>query len=484
MTQKPWLLPLDECHNLDLAGGKAVNLARLLGAGFPVPAGFTLTTEAFRHSRAAGGMSDELQAAIVAAYNRLGSPPVAVRSSATAEDLSGASMAGQYVTLLNVRGEAELLAAVLRCWASVDSQRTRAYLAEHSIDAAAVAMAVVVQRLVPADVAGVLFTANPRTGSRAEMLVEASWGLGEAVVSGSVQPDTFVLSHSTGAALAVTIGAKQVRMGLESREPAAVAAEQRSTLCLDSQQVRQLWGLGLRVERQFGAPQDLEWALCDGTLHLLQSRPITTLEAVEARQRSLGHAQDQLRKWQADGRGGWVRHNIAETLPHPTPLSWSVVRRFMSGDGGFGTMYKMVGFQPAPCVANDGCLNLIAGRIYLDLARAPEMFFEGFPFRYDVDLLRANPDAAQGPPTVPVGSPLARYRTARKLLTINRTLQRMSRDYDWRLDDEIVPAFLQYVRTEKRRELTRLETSDWLDLWANGTGKCWIGSGRRHFCRA
>ena len=204
MTGVPLVLSLGESRQVELVGGKAARLAELLAAGFPVPDGFVITTAAFR------GASDEwpadLTEPVMAAYRRLGSPPVAVRSSATAEDLGDASLAGQYETILDVRDEDALRAAVRRCWASLHSERTRAYFDEHGIAADRVAMAVVVQRLVAADVAGVLFTANPRTGDREQMLIEASRGLGEAVVSGRVQPDTLSVERATGAVTAVRRG--------------------------------------------------------------------------------------------------------------------------------------------------------------------------------------------------------------------------------------------------------------------------------------
>src|SRR5262249_24104841 len=143
-------------------------------------------------------MSAEVQEEIITSYRGMGLGRVAVRSSATAEDMGNASMAGQYETFLDIEGEATLLDAVAKCWASLDQPRTRAYLTEHGIDINMVSMAVVVQRLVHADVAGVLFTANPHDGAIHEMLVEASWGLGEMVVSGKVQPDVLRLERETG----------------------------------------------------------------------------------------------------------------------------------------------------------------------------------------------------------------------------------------------------------------------------------------------
>jgi phosphohistidine swiveling domain-containing protein/uncharacterized membrane protein (DUF106 family) len=466
MADAPFILPLAECHDVALVGGKALNLAHLLSAGFPAPGGFVVTTQAFR--RAAGrteGIPPEVSAEIVRAYREMGAPVVAVRSSATAEDMASASMAGQYETFLGIAGETQLLDAVGRCWAALDTPRTRAYLAEHGIDPAGVAMAVVVQRLVPADVAGVLFTANPHTGSREEMLLEASWGLGEAVVSGAAQPDTLILDRATGAVKQSVIGDKSVCIDAASHEPRPVAEERRKAACLTTRQVHDLWRLGLRVMEHFGAAQDIEWAIAGGELFLLQSRAVTTLEMAEAYEQRLCRTRDQIREWKRAGSGDWVRHNIAETLPHPTPLTWSVIRRFMSGDGGFGAMYRSVGFEPSPVVRREGFLDLIAGRIYMDLARGPEMFFEGFPFRYDLEHLRGNPDAAQGPPTVPAGSLPARVRVARRLRSINARLEALATDCDRRLDGEIIPAFAAWVRREKARDLARLSATEWHALW-------------------
>jgi rifampicin phosphotransferase len=189
----PMIQLLADCREKSLVGGKAVNLGLLIRAGFPVPGGFVITTEAYKSARTNGSvkMSRELTEQIRQIYGSLNLGPVAVRSSATAEDMADASMAGQYDTFLNVESEGALLESIQHCWASLDSPRTRIYLAEHGINLSQVSMAVVVQKLVPADVAGVLFSANPQTGSRHEMIVEASWGLGESVVSGRLQPYFF-----------------------------------------------------------------------------------------------------------------------------------------------------------------------------------------------------------------------------------------------------------------------------------------------------
>jgi len=482
----PLVISLADCRDASVVGGKAINLTRLIGAGFPVPGGFAITTTAFRAAMGKSPMPADVRDAILTAYRGMGSPVVAVRSSATAEDLAEASMAGQYETCLDVVGEEEVLEAVVRCWASLDSDRVCAYLQQHGIDRADVAMGVVVQRQVQADVAGVLFTANPRPGALGEMLIESSWGFGEAVVSGLVQPDTLVLDRATGAATSIRTSDKKVwipgngvRTVLPERPEGCFAQkgpapfsraqptpdELRQKLSLNSRQVLALWRLGLQVMEHFGAAQDIEWAIEGDDVYLLQSRAITTLEAAEAYEESLTQTRAQLREAKRQGRGDWARHNIAETLPHPTPLTWDVIRRFMSGDGGFGRMYRTAGFRPAPEVCRDGFLDLIAGRIYMDLSRASEMFFEGYPYAYDPDLLARDPGASQGPPTLPCGSMLDRQRVAARIAEAQTKMRILAEDYDRTLDDEIIPTLKQWAAAEKQRDLQSLDAAGWRDLW-------------------
>jgi len=464
----PFVLPLADARDPAMVGGKAINLARLINAAFPVPDGFVVTTRAFRHAdRSAEALPPDIADAIKAAYRNIGSPTVAVRSSATAEDLDDASMAGQYETYLDLQGEQPVLDAVVKCWASINSERVCAYLKEHDIPPGNVAMAVVVQELVPAEKAGVLFTANPRTGSKNELLVEANWGLGETVVSGMVQPDTLVLDRATGAVESCVIADKHIWIEPGAHQARPVGEDKRQIGCLNSKEVLELWKLGLKVMDHFDSPQDIEWAVAGGRVYLLQTRSVTTLEDVETYEQLLSDVRAQLRGAGKAGRGDWVRHNIGETLPHPTPLTWSVIRRFMSGSGGFGVMYKCVGFEPSEVVCEDGFLDLVGGRIYMDLSRAPDMFFEAFPYTYDLDLLRSSPDAAQGPPTVPSGSFLAQLGAARRLKVVNENLKALEHVFDRQLTRDIIPPFEQYVRDEKTADLAALSTSQWLDLWAS-----------------
>lgn len=453
-------------------GGKAANLARLLAADFPVPGGLVVTADAFRRAAAESGSSPQelplaLAAELTAAYVALGSPSVAVRSSATAEDLADASMAGQYETILDVQGAADVVAAVARCWRSIDTPRTRAYLAAKGIAIDQVAMAVVVQELVPSAVAGVLFTVNPRSGRSNEMLIEAAWGLGESVVGGLVQPDTLVVDRTTGAVLQAVIADKRTTLEPGSHAQREVAAERRLKPCLTAGQVDALRLLGERVATYFGSPQDLEWGIADGpdggTVRLLQSRAITTL--LESPQRLLATERTVLGAALAADHGPWVRHNLSETLPHPTPLSWSVVSDFMRGDGGFGLLYRQLGFEPSPAIVSHGFLRLIAGRIYQDLRLSPELFFAGYPFAYDLDLLRNQPDAAQEPPSLANGTLAERFAIQRRLRRVDQQIERLIPSTDHDLINHLVPKFLTWCAEERARPLAQLTASDLLACW-------------------
>lgn len=465
------ILELAHCVSNEQVGGKAVNLGRLVRAGFPVPGGFAITTEAYYQSRKENNNkqplspADDLKNAIIEAYAALGRPTVAVRSSATAEDQEEASMAGQYETVLNVQDDESLIAAVEKCWASLESQRTSSYLAQYGLEAESVAMGVVVQKQAAADIAGVLFTTNPRAGAMDQALIEASWGLGESVVSGKVQPDTMILDQETGKVLNVVIGSKETWLPPDGRSEQTTETEKQKIPCLNASQVMGLWHLGRRVAAYFQSPQDIEWAIENDHIYLLQTRAITTIEEIEAQELCLNKNRQHLRDATDKGQGAWVRHNLDETLPHPTPLTWSVISGFMKGSGGFGNLYRKVGFAPSSNVCKTGFLELIAGRIYMDLSRSSELFFENFPYTYDLDYLRNNPGASQEPPTLPTGSFADRYQTNKRLQEVNNHLDKFSEDFDQKFDNEITPEFTAWIKEEKKRELSNLTTREWRELW-------------------
>lgn len=315
-AKAPLVLALDEASaTLPLVGGKAASLARMARAGSPVPPGFLVTTEAYRAfidanalqapiaalakdaKRSSEDASKEIRELfgpasippnvlheIQRAYSELTQAsgdalPLAVRSAATAEDLPGASFAGQHDSFLNVRGEQALLDAVKRCWSSLWTARALEYRARQGIDPSTVWMAVVVQQMVAADAAGVLFAANPMTGARDEVVLDASWGLGEAIVGGAVTPDHIVADKTTDAIKEIKIGdkAKMTTLSDTGTVESDVAEDKRRAQVLSASQVTELVVLGRAIEALYGAPQDIEWCQANGRFYIVQARPITAL---------------------------------------------------------------------------------------------------------------------------------------------------------------------------------------------------------------
>ena len=358
-----------------------------------------------------------------------------------------------------------LIEAVRNCWASLHTERIRAYLNEHEIDQSVVAMAVVVQRLVPADVAGVLFTADPSGSGRKEMLIDANWGLGETVVGGHVQPDVLRLDAATGRVLSASIADKTVYLAAGGGGEKPVEESRRKQACLSSRDVHSLWQLGKQAEQYFGAPQDIEWAIHQGKLYLLQSRPITTQREIEAKQEVMMLTREHLRNEIASGRGPWALHNLAETLPHPTTLTWSVIKPFMSGAGGFGAMYRSAGFQPSPAIDREGFLELIAGRVYMDVTRSPQMFCEDFPFAYDLEKLVSDPEASQKPPSMPRGSFSTRLRASGLLAKATSTIKTLAETADTDFREKTVPEINAWVARSRKQNLTSLSAEDLIALW-------------------
>ncbi|GCF16033.1 phosphoenolpyruvate synthase [Haloarcula mannanilytica] len=301
--------------DIDTAGGKGASLGELRGAGLPVPSAFIVTADTYRTFIDEAGITKELFEAvdvdsedstalasaeqharelimntewpdsvretILDAYADFGDDPfVAVRSSATAEDLPDASFAGQQETFLNVDREA-LLDQIKRCWGSLFTQRAIYYRDEQGFDHENVDIAVVVQRMVDADKSGVMFTSHPSTGD-SEIVVEGAWGLGEAVVSGSVSPDNYIIDKESGEIEDVTVTTKKIKCVRDAATgetvEKAVETEQRDERVLDEDELDELRKVGRLVEDHYGDPQDVEWAIADGDVYMLQSRPITTID--------------------------------------------------------------------------------------------------------------------------------------------------------------------------------------------------------------
>ncbi|GAA3415761.1 PEP/pyruvate-binding domain-containing protein [Streptosporangium vulgare] len=415
---------------LPLVGGKAANLGVLTTAGFPVPPGLCVTTEAYRRVTERAGLEEVLAALAttasgdVPALNTLAAKarelvltapvpddiasavrgsadgPVAVRSSATAEDLPHASFAGQQDTYLNVIGADAVLDAVRRCWSSLWTDRAVAYRAANGIGHDTVRLAVVVQEMVQSEVAGVMFTANPVTGRRREAVIDASPGLGEAVVSGAVNPDHFVVDTATGRITERRLGDKRLAVrslaggGVEHVEapasPATSPASKGSTgsggsstgstgdACVTDAQLAALAALGDRVERHYGTPQDTEWAIdAGGVLWLTQSRPITTLYPIPHHAEpsadpsplaggtgaeGTGALDTPSRGFEPDGTRVYFCFSLAQGLYRPiTPMGMSAFRLLSSSAFGILGIPVADPVAGAPAVAESG------GRLFFDV---------------------------------------------------------------------------------------------------------------------
>jgi pyruvate,water dikinase len=274
-----WTRLLAELRRGDAAefGGKSANLGELLAAEIPVPPGFAIAASANRESGSV--VPPQLRAELADRYAELGEPAVAVRSSALGEDSQEASYAGAAETYLWVRGVDELCEAVVKCWASLHTARADAYR-EH-LGVTDSAMGVTVQKMVDAEVSGVMFTCNPVSGDPSMVAVNASWGLGLAVVGGETNPDDYLLSKVTGEVVRSTINSKEIEYVVEpgghGTVRTEVPADRRDAACLDDDRLAELVELARRIEGHFGGHQDVEWAIERGTgaLHALQARPVT-----------------------------------------------------------------------------------------------------------------------------------------------------------------------------------------------------------------
>ena len=386
-------------EDVDSAGGKGANLGELVGSGMPVPPGFVVTAQGYLAALETGGvrskllewvkgaadddteelslrseqlralvhhagMTRELRDAIVAAYRELGeNVRVAVRSSATAEDTEETSFAGMNETFTNVVGEDLLIDRIIECWASVWSPRAITYRATRGvIDEPAIA--VVIQTMVASDCSGVAFTANPSTGRRDRIIVEAAYGLGESVVSGAVEPDTYHLSKEGPNLVEVRVGEKAHRIvrdeqGQETRME--TAPELRRSRALTDAQVIDIGQLALQIEQHYGKPQDIEWAIAQGKIYILQSRPVTTLTGEESGLVLLsglgaapGRASGRVCLLNAPEEGDKLREGDVLVAPMTSPDWITVIRRasaLVTNSGGMTCHAAIVSRElGVPCV--------------------------------------------------------------------------------------------------------------------------------------
>ncbi len=385
--QTPLILPFADIRaaDLPLVGGKGANLGEMAHAGFPVPPGFCLTTVAFQNFIAACPEATHLYALLdtvtaddVETARKVGQrvrqalletpmPPAiaqvirqqwqalgadqayAVRSSATAEDLPDASFAGQQDTYLNIIGEKELLTAVQRCWVSLFTDRAILYRVQNQFPHREVQLSVVVQQMVMAEMSGILFTADPVTGHRYTAAIDASFGLGEALVSGLVSPDAYHVDKRDFTIIDRQIADKLVAIFPDEKggvHQENLSDGQRSQTVLTDGQILDLARLGSRVEAHYGSPQDIEWAIVAGQTYLLQARPITSLYPIDGFQ----SPDDSLHIYFSGGH----QQNMTNAM---APLSLSSMQCLIPGKR------RQNGIESA-------YVALSGGRLFLDITSA------------------------------------------------------------------------------------------------------------------
>ena len=380
---KKYILFFDETDKKDLTlvGGKGANLGEMTKAGFTVPYGFCVTTESYKEFIEKNNLLNfisqiikdanldnisqigeeirkkiiqcempiEVETEIVRAVNKIGVDSYyAVRSSATAEDLAFASFAGQQDTYLNIKGEKSLLNSVRECWASLFTDRAILYRIQNKIEHEKVYMSVVVQKMVLPEVSGIMFTADPVSGHRGIISIDASYGLGEALVSGLVSPDLYKFNKSSLQIESKTIAEKKLAiMPVEGggTKKVEITDGKSTSQVMEDSQIKKLAELGMAIEKHYGCPQDIEWCMENNKLYVVQSRAITSLFPMPS-----PIPQD-------DALHAYVSFNHFQVMTDPiSPLGIDMLRTIMSFDKGARS-------------ANDyKFLKSAAGRIYIDLS--------------------------------------------------------------------------------------------------------------------
>jgi len=513
----------DEKPSKELLGGKAYSLMTMTQAGLPVPPGFTITTQCCAEYYESGkkwpkGLEQELRQALdwleQVTGRKLGSAPkpllVAVRSGAAQ------SMPGMMDTVLNVglrpelascapnaerfwgdlrdfvRGFGEIVcgldfdqmekaagsgspeeqarhvlaaferlqgkpfptdpwemlsSAVSAVFESWNSERAIKYRDHHNVRGLA-GTAVTVMTMFPSERSGILFTEDPNRPDQGRIIIEASYGLGEAIVRGHVEPDVYCIDRKTNAILE-----KRVNTGKES--------------CVSDAEALSLAKLGLDVEAFYKTPVDVEWGIAEGKLCLLQSRPVRGLDILRAVPKVREEEIHRLEKLAAGRpKAAWAIHNLSETLPAPTPLTWDIVGRGFMGNG-FLKLYQDLGFQPSERVMKEGFLDLVAGRIYMDVERSAELFFKDLPMEYD--LSGANGKAAEmllDRPTkfnverAGLGFLLKLPLTIFGMLRAGRVMKQVVRGGLDDLQKRVLPAFNEFARKARAKNLAKMSDEE------------------------
>jgi phosphohistidine swiveling domain-containing protein len=372
---------------------------------------------------------------------------------------------------------AMLCASINAVFLSWNSDRAITYRKHHKIDGL-LGTAVTVQMMCPSEISGVMFTANP-VNQAPDIIIESAFGLGEAIVLGKITPDRFVLDKDSLAMKESVISRKKTPVDTLAEDGQTGTKDVAS---LSEKQVRELAQLGRRVEAYFKVPFDIEWALARGEFYLLQSRPIKfklSAIGIDPAEREKDRQEEiAALKGMADPAGTvWSRFNLAEILPEPTPMTWAIVKQFMSGRGGFGQMYRDLGFDPDPALDEIGMFDLICGRPYCNLSREPRMQYRNLPFEHRFDFLKKNPNKALYPQATfnPrraglgffIKIPLLFFRMWWAQIKQQQLIQTFAEDFA----NTIVPAYLAEVEKAQREDWAKLSSKevlrrmqDWIQL--------------------
>ncbi len=367
--------------------------------------------------------------------------------------------------------------AVFLSW---NSERALTYRKHHKIDGL-LGTAVTVQMMCPSEVSGVMFTANP-VNHAAEIIIESAFGLGEAIVLGKVTPDRFVLDKNDLAIKERVVSQKETRVATLAEDGQGQTGD-AGDVSLRDEQVNELARLGRAVETHFKTPCDIEWALSRGQFYLLQARPIKLKSAgptIDVRAREAVRQEEiaALRPLTEPSGTVWSRFNLAEILPEPTPMTWAIVRQFMSGRGGFGQMYRDIGFDPDSALDELGMFDLVCGRPYCNLSREPRMQYQNLPFEHNFELLKKYPQkalypqATMNPRRAGLGFFIKIPLLFFKMWWAQAKQQQLIRSFAAQFTSEIVPPFLTAVEAAQREDWSKLSAKDVLErmhVWIQHT---------------
>jgi pyruvate,water dikinase len=487
-----------------IVGGKGESLMKLMRMGFATPPGFCITTNVYRQlfcghdgmtetlnriryanleriseleeiaelahrTIMAESLPESLTEKILNAYNKLCEGfgekiPVAVRSSATAEDLPSASFAGQHESFLNICGDNDLILHIKKCWASLWTARAISYRHDRGFDHARVLLAVIVQRMIPFDGAGVLFTEDPVDGKENRVLIHANRGLGDAIVSGDVSSDEYVLAKDTGDIIVKKTAERDIRAMMANRdfEEKRVPDEAADTQCLPDAQIQELAEIGKKIEQSFGHSQDVEWGILGKDIYILQSRPITSL--IRRMEETIEKEKQLLQK--SAPKTVWSDMMVSEIVSYPKPLSSETIKEFLSKKGALGIFYEKELAFGRPF--SDPVLYFICGRPYFNRNELINPYaFMGLPLLpFDDQKARKDPAIANSPyPQLDLGYyglklvlyflkillllPYSLYKLLTRLYWIKKLSDRFHKEFT----DSILPAFLAYIDQLKRTPL-------------------------------